>query len=119
MEESSAEATECTDNLPTDLVCDLLRHTERRHLLLVLRDSDDPIGIDRLARLLVVETSSFEFDDVDSLTVNLHHIHLPMLAEAEMITRTDNNRDIQLTEQGTALVAALVGSPLAPSEVFE
>jgi len=69
---------------------DLLTHPHRRYVLYHLRNKTEEIGIERLAAAIAdweeVDSGMKRATSIDKIKTNLHHIHLPKLAEAGFIT---------------------------------
>jgi DNA-binding transcriptional ArsR family regulator len=63
-------------------VFDALSHPRRRRILSTLRDSRGPRSLEDLGRSLV---ESGAFGDAEDAVVSLHHVHLPRLAEADLV----------------------------------
>jgi DNA-binding transcriptional ArsR family regulator len=70
-------------------VLELLAHPLRRATLRVLRDAGR-VSLDTLARAVMARGDSYVVGDdvsrLDSVTIPLHHVHLPKLADAGVVT---------------------------------
>ena len=88
-------------NLSQDVALSLLSHQRRRSLLAVLRYYDEPLTLSDVARAIAVreETAALsELDEayVDKIEMDLHHRHLPKLAEHGMIEYDPEERTVAL-----------------------
>ena len=77
-----------TIDVSTSDCCQILASKRRRLVLSILADRSSPVELSSLARELAEKmgtTNSYTDTTVDSLAVQLHHIHLPMMDEVEAI----------------------------------
>lgn len=74
------------DGLSADAVFDLLSHRRRRLVVEHLSDGESETGLRELAGAI----DSEEMDDesaapTDRIALTLHHVHLPRLADADLV----------------------------------
>ncbi|KTG10646.1 hypothetical protein AUR64_08255 [Haloprofundus marisrubri] len=83
----------------------LLSSQRRIHVLLALREADSPLTIP----VLVYETALREVDSPSDVTeehlkrveITLRHVHLPMLADFEVIRHHPDDDHVSLVGDGT------------------
>ena len=74
-----------TDQLAIDAVFDVLADDHRRALLSYLQDASEA-SIDELAAVISRQGDAYRQDDRESEhAVRLHHVHLPKLADANLV----------------------------------
>ncbi len=81
---------------------ELLAHSLRRATLTVLRDAGR-LSLDTLARAVMARGDSYVVGDdvpqLDSVRIPLHHVHLPKLADAGMVTYDTTDRVVTLAAE--------------------
>ena len=87
-----------------DTVLDVCEHKHRRIVLAALADQYQSLSIDDLTNAIVKHehhTSSSEASDetITKIRTALHHVHLPMLAEAEFIQYDPERKLVEPTAQ--------------------
>lgn len=92
----------------TDRVLDALRDGYRRSVLAHLHERNRPVDVDRLS-----ERISRADDDFTSTAVDLHHVHLPKLADAGLVEYDPGEKtvDLALDESLAGTVLDLVEEP--------
>jgi hypothetical protein len=77
------------DDNPLDEMCEILSNHRRRVAVVVLGERDEEIGLNHLSRAVAKRmadgSSEPSTETVDRLRTSLHHVHLPKLADAELI----------------------------------
>jgi len=99
-----------------DTVIDLCRHRNRRLVLAALEDRQRPATMDDLVDVILEQshhTSRTETadDTVTQVETALHHLHLPKIAEAGLVTYDTERRRIEPTaqfDQGVAFLSAIL-----------
>lgn len=94
-------------SIPPDAALRALADAERRTLLVNLRRLETPERLTALTRWLAVETDRSEDETVADLHARLHHVHVPTLVDAELVTYTSDEEMIELTDAGDAVAASL------------
>lgn len=76
-----------SQTLSTDTALQILANQQRRRLLHHLVDADGPVPMDKLYATVFTNTSSSEepTEFRDRFKIQLHHVHLPKLQEADLI----------------------------------
>jgi hypothetical protein len=74
------------NSLTVDEVCELLA-SERRRILLqyLISHPDEPVHVDDLVDYLIARGAT---DERDTIAIRLHHIHLPKVADAGVLSYT-------------------------------
>lgn len=79
---------------------DLLTHPYRRHMLYYLRTHSEAVAIDTLAAMLANElagpSATAGRDTTEDIEVALRHMHLPKLADADLITFAQDGESVEL-----------------------
>ncbi|WP_251343795.1 DUF7344 domain-containing protein [Haloplanus halophilus] len=79
--------------ISTETALRLLAKQQRRRILRRIAESPDPTTVDQLATHLGdAEATRTDNRTHDDRVVSLHHVHLPMLAEAGVITYDASQR---------------------------
>lgn len=94
------------DRTEWSTIYDSLAHGERRELLRYLKDVQVAQIEDVAQKLLKQESGSVE-EKSDAMRIRLHHIHLPKLVEAGLLTWDSSQDQVTLTTLGSQLPAAL------------
>lgn len=102
----------------TNAVFSLLARPRRRALLGVLASREQPQGVADLASELAdreVGTSvdGVPMEDLDRISVSLHHVHLPKLADTGLVTYDQGRKVAALTSRGERLTEELDRLPEA------
>ncbi|WP_050032401.1 DUF7344 domain-containing protein [Halorubrum halophilum] len=81
---------------------DLLTHPYRRYVLYYLRTHSGVVSVDTLTAMLTNELEGSSAtpgsDTAERIEIALHHMHLPKLADAGLITFAQDRRSIELGE---------------------
>ncbi|NHN42750.1 hypothetical protein G9C85_14080 [Halorubellus sp. JP-L1] len=78
---------------------DALSDGVRRRIVRVLAEATAPVSLEDLAKRLVASTpEATGTNDVESLRVRLHHVHLPMLAASGLVDVDDATREVTATD---------------------
>ena len=90
----------------------ILADERRRTVLRCLRSAAEPIAVADLARDVTgrerdVDVGEFPADAIESVYVDLHHVHLPKLADAGYVRYLDDGNCVALTDDVDSLVPAL------------
>lgn len=73
---------ENAEGLTTSEQCELLRSERRRLVVDILQDEAEPLALDVLAaRIAEGETESEGEETIHSVSISLHHFHLPKMDE--------------------------------------
>lgn len=88
-----------SDGQSIDTTCKILRDARRRYALSALSDRESPVALTDLARDVAAYERETDRDDVsaetvESVAVSLHHNHLPMLADANLVTYDPRARTV-------------------------
>ena len=98
--------------LSIDTVCDLLADKQRRLLLQYLYQQTQLCQVEELGDHLLTkyteEDSSQSNSERQRITLSLHHIHLPKLADASLVTWDSDDGTVSLTERGELVVSELM-----------
>jgi hypothetical protein len=104
----TAPAPERPGDLPLHEAFDLLENPRRRHLLRELSGTDGPIDAGRLATRVADREPGPVTPAVERrVTVSLHQLHLPRLADAGVIGYDRDERTVTPTSQVTRLRAVV------------
>jgi hypothetical protein len=103
-----------TDRIEWSNIYTALAHDERRELLRYLQAVQASQFEDLAQQLLKQESGSAE-EKSDAIRIRLHHMHLPMLAEAGLLTWDSQRNRATVTALGTQLSAELIDPSLRPS----
>lgn len=87
------ESLQETVTIERDRLINLLADEGRRHVLAVLRDTDEPLSVADLANSLARR----EAGDAKQRKITLHHRHLPKLADADLVEYDDETKAVTLT----------------------
>jgi hypothetical protein len=95
-------------SLTTDQAFDLLGDGERRRALAALREFDDAVSLDRLARATAARLEdappeAVTPDQQERVAAMLHHAHLPKLEDADVVTYDPMAGEVELTDAAEAL----------------
>lgn len=85
----------------------LLADQQRRRLLVVLQEAETSVGLSALARKIAGDATGSDTEGEEWIRINLHHCHIPGLAEAGLISYDEDQATAELTEQGRAVAEAL------------
>lgn len=82
----------------------VLADDRRRRLLAYLRDKDGDVAsfADLIDHLLVREADSADALDADGVAISLHHVHLPKLADADLVEYDTQSRTVRYIGRGVA-----------------
>jgi hypothetical protein len=98
--------------LSIDTVCDLLADEQRRLLLQYLHQQTRPCQVQELEDHLMTKYTEVDGSQSDSerqrITLSLHHVHLPNLADATLVTWDSHDGTVSLTERGELVVSELL-----------
>ena len=98
--------------LSIDTVCDLLADKQRRLLLQYLHQQTQLCQVEELGDHLLTkytqEDGSQSNSERQRITIALHHVHLPKLADANLVTWDSHNETVSLTERGELVVSELL-----------
>lgn len=78
-----------TDGPFLDATFALLRDPRRRALVSILADRNPPVSLTGLATAVAareLETDDVPAEQADAVAVTLHHVHLPKLADGDIVT---------------------------------
>lgn len=81
----------------TDEFFDVLSHPYRRAILQVLLASGPPLTVTDLAKKIQTNSPSEQTtgaEQLDQLRIKLHHVHLPRMADAGVLTYNPNQNRI-------------------------
>lgn len=95
---SSSDANPAAASLSLDAILSLLAHHQRRDLLRYLADDrDQTAGIDDCIAFILrrEEERSGDRPAYDQVEANLHHLHIPKLAEAGVLDYDPRNKEIR------------------------
>lgn len=86
----------------------LLNSTRRRHALYELRNHDGPLSTHHLALTIAAWESEQPISAVDDtlyqqILTALQHVHLPKLADADIVTHDEQQERVALTPSGAQL----------------
>lgn len=89
-----------------------LANPVRRYVLYTLAEQEGPSEFDSLATQVTAWRTASDPDDVDDATLadvrmDLHHVHLPKLADLGVITYKDNPGEISLADDTDSLESFL------------
>lgn len=94
-------------SIPPDVALHALADAERRTLLVNLRQLETPERLTALTRWLAIETDLSDDEAVADLHVRLHHVHVPKLLEAGLVSYASDGEMIELTDAGDTVAASL------------
>lgn len=89
--------------LDLDVTFSLLSSEYRRHTLRLL-DREGEMTLDRLARKLRNDID----EETTSITIQLHHDHLPKLADEGMVQYAVETNTVSITREGRRLLSNLI-----------
>jgi len=95
-------------------IYDVLACDERRELLLYLQDIR-VAGPERVAQRLLERGGGSTEAESDEVSLRLHHVHLPKMAEAGLLTWDSQRNRVTLSALGSKLPVELVDPSLIPS----
>ncbi|MDG5760498.1 ArsR family transcriptional regulator [Natronococcus sp. A-GB1] len=115
-ESLTALSTEAADE--TSATFDLLANRRRRLVLRRLAESDAPVSVDDLVDHVVLAEDGSESGSVASvgdavigtrrrMRLSLHHVHLPKLAETNVVDVDSGSNAVSLGENGSGLLGRL------------
>ncbi|ELY53804.1 hypothetical protein C491_20886 [Natronococcus amylolyticus DSM 10524] len=115
-ESLTAPSAEAADE--TSATFDLLANRRRRLVLRRLAESDAPVSVDDLVDHVVLAEDGSESRSVASVgdavigtrrrvRLSLHHVHLPKLAEANVVDVDSGSHAVSLGENGSGLLGRL------------
>lgn len=87
------------NNLAADEYHDLLAVDRRRLAIEALSERAGPIDVDELAVEVATRTAEFDADDrtdVEHIAITLHHVHLPKMAELDVVEYEAENGVVEL-----------------------
>lgn len=96
-----------TDGVDTDAVLSALAHEERQQVLSYLATIREPASFDDLRAALDAVTVDTSGDEADRLAVRLHHVHLPKLAAADLVTYDPATGEAETTDLGREIGTAI------------
>lgn len=96
------------ESIPYDESFSALADSDRRRLLVVLRQLETPERVTALTRWLASEMGRSGEDEVERLHVSLHHVHVPKLVDLGIVSYDDAEGTVELTDRGRPLADALV-----------
>lgn len=102
------------DRAEWDEIYVALARGERRELLRYLKDVQVAQFEEVTQQLLKRESGSAE-EKPDAMRIRLHHMHLPNLVEAGLLTWDSHQNQVTLTTLGSQLPAELTDPSLIPS----
>lgn len=95
----------CTIDAAPEVAGGVLADHQRRRVLDILQDASEPLGLADLARDLARQELSTEEGDVSEVAkryrIELHHKHVPKLADAGYITFDEERRTVALGSNAT------------------
>ena len=98
--------------LSVDTVCDLLVDEQRRLLLQYLHQQTRSCQVEELGDHLMTKYTEVDSSQSGSerqrITLSLHHVHLPKLVDASLVTWDSNDGTVSLTERGELVVSELL-----------
>ena len=113
----SKTRTQVSDAQSLDTVFALLRDQHRRYLVSFLADRDSPVSLTELATAVAAWENDAERDEVppdrtEAIRAELHHNHLPKLADAGLVAYDAETRTVTPTrvEELSPLIEASDGS---------
>ena len=105
----SRSSTGCASSR-TDRICQVLSDPVRRRVLSLLLHRRGPINFDRLVNSVVESERRTDRDwSREELRIGLHHVHLPKLVDAELVSRDRTRNGVRLTADRRR-VARLLGA---------
>ena len=90
-----------------DEVFSILAHQQRVTALIALRHARTPERLSNLARRIAGDSRHSGSEEIEQIAIQLHHCHLPRLAEAEFVTYDPDRATVELTERGRVLAKAV------------
>jgi len=104
--------TPADHQLSIDTVCDLLADEQRRLLLQYLHQQTQLCQVEELEDHLMTKCTEEDGSQSNSehqrITISLHHVHLPKLADASLVMWDSNDGTASLTERGELVVSELL-----------
>lgn len=87
---------------------EILAHPRRRHVILCLREYEDPMALADLADEIAAlenDTSPMEVppDEVERVYLSLYHTHVPKLADARVVQYEQEKNWVRLAERAEQL----------------
>jgi len=115
MEDSTSPASNSSVSVSDgrwDTLFDVLRDRRRRFVVHRLHASEHPLSIDELATQLSAWERRQPVDEVETrpierAEVTLRHVHLPKLADAELVQYDRHSDEVSMSEQVAPLDALL------------
>ena len=102
-----------TDESATDAIFRALADGQRRALLAYLREATEAT-VEELTAVIEGQASGYRRDDHGSdLVVRLHHVHLPKLADADLVTYDPGSGRVEYVG-GSEIETLLATAPDAP-----
>lgn len=90
-----------------DMVLDVLVEPHRRQLLVILEQTATPEQISTLARTLGAFSDKSTDEDIQQIVIRLYHLHIPKMEEAALVSYTEEQDSVDLTEFGQLMAEAL------------
>lgn len=78
-----------------DQVLRCLAHSRRRIVLSILAASDEPVDRAALAHAVARRDPETDAGDVEDVLLDLHHVQLPKLVEAELVALEDDRETVR------------------------
>lgn len=78
--------TRTSDDLPTDTIFEVLANPRRRYLLHYLSQRVGAVGVDDAAEQIALWEGDATRDRYERVLTGLFHVHLPMLADAGLVS---------------------------------
>lgn len=97
-------------DVDVDRLYDVLTSPRRRFLLAHLQEAGSPQELDALADAVAhweldSETATVPEDTHKAITVSLHHVHLPKMVEAGLLTYDHDSATVDTTSDGDQLAS--------------
>ncbi|QLG63724.1 DUF7344 domain-containing protein [Halorarum salinum] len=98
-----------------------LGHPYRQETITIVSDRSEPLTVDELAREIGTRTNAVgsdahESDSVETISIELHHSHLPKLAAGDLI-EYDSDANLVSSTQSTTHLRSLVEIAYSIAEV--
>lgn len=107
----SNESAESGDELSSSTLFGVLRAPHRRDALRYLLERDDEVTLDELASATASRTGEPSEQRHARVEIDLHHVHLPRLADAGFLRYDPRSRVIEPLECPAAVEAVLEDLP--------
>lgn len=101
---------ELLEGVPLPTVSEVLSHADRSALLAALRQNEGSLRLDDAATEIARRTNAevdgpVTPDRIERKALVLHHLHVPMLTDGDIVDRDDTTNTIRLTETGEKIAA--------------